>query len=75
MTHHTGLRLVALFGLLAMLLIVTVVPGSSILDLNVGTSTKVLAFYATYMAWALLTALLLGSVFISRWTTHEQAKA
>jgi hypothetical protein len=74
-TRHTALRLLAVLGLLAMLLIVTVVPGSSILDLNVDTGAKVLALYVAYMAWALLTALLLGSTFFTQWDARERANA
>ena len=75
MTRNIGLRLLAVLGLLTTLLIVTVVPGSSILDLNVDTGTKVLAFYGAYVAWALMTTVLLGSVFFTQWAAREQANA
>ena len=61
-----------LLVLLAALLVITVVPGSSILDLNIDVTTKVFAFYAAYMAWALLTVLL-GNVFVTLWDTRGQA--
>ena len=54
----------ALLALLAALLAFTVVPGSSVLDLNVDVGTKVFAFYVTYIVWALLTVLLVN-VFLS----------
>jgi hypothetical protein len=63
-----------LLALFATLLVVTVVPGSSILDLNIDVGVKVLAFYVAYMAWAVLTVLL-GSVFFTLWGTRGQAKA
>jgi hypothetical protein len=63
-----------LLALLATLLVVTVVPGSSILDLNIGVGTKVLAVYVAYMVWAALTVLLLN-VFFTVWGTRQQAKA
>jgi hypothetical protein len=54
-----------LLALLAKLLGVTVVPGSSILDLNIDVGTKVLAVYVAYMGWAALTVLLVNVFFIS----------
>ena len=71
---NTALRLLALLALLATLFVITVMPGSSILDLNIDVGTKVLAFYAAYMVWAVLTVLL-GSVFITTWGTRRPAKA
>ena len=75
MTHNTALRMLALSALLAMLFAITVVPGSSILDLNIDVGTKILALYVAYMAWALLTALLLGKSFFTLWGTPRIAKA
>lgn len=63
-----------LLALLAKLLGVTVVPGSSILDLNIDVGTKVLAVYVAYMVWAALTVLLVN-VFFILWGTRQQAKA
>jgi hypothetical protein len=63
-----------LLALLATLLVVTVVPGSSILDLNIGVGTKVLAVYVAYMVWAALTVLLVN-VFFTLWGARQQAKA
>lgn len=63
-----------LLALLAKLLGVTVVPGSSILDLNIDVGTKVLAVYVAYMGWAALTVLLVN-VFFILWGTRQQAKA
>ena len=60
MTRNTALRLLTL---LATLFVITAMPGSSILDLNIDVGTKVLAFYAAYTVWALLTVLL-GGVFL-----------
>ena len=73
MTRNTALRLVALLALLATLLIVTIAPGSSILDLNIDVGTKVFAFYVAYIVWVALTVPLV-SVFINR-GTREHAKA
>lgn len=75
MTRNTALRMLALSALLAMLFVFTVAPGSSILDLNIDVGTKVLALYVAYMAWALLTALLLGKDFFTLWDTPRIAKA
>jgi hypothetical protein len=75
MTRNAALRLLAVLGLLAALLVFTAVPGSSIWDMNIDVGTKVLAFYVTYMAWALLTAVLLGSVFVTQWIARAQGKA
>ena len=75
MTHNTALRMLALSALLAMLFAITVVPGSSIPDLNIDVGTKILALYVAYMAWALLTALLLGKGFFTLRGTPRIAKA
>ena len=53
-----------LLALLATLIVVTVVPGSSVLDLNINVGAKVLAFYVTYIVWAVLTVPLVD-VFLS----------
>jgi hypothetical protein len=63
-----------LLALLAALLVVTVVPGSSILDLNIDVGTKVLAVYVAYMVWAALTVLLVDVCFTLR-GTRQQVKA
>ena len=63
-----------LLALLAALLVVTVVPGSSILDLNIDVGTKVLAVYVAYMVWAALTVLLVNVIFTLR-GTRQQVKA
>ena len=75
MTRNSAPRMLALSALLAMLFVFTVAPGSSILDLNIDVGTKVLALYVAYMAWALLTALLLGKDFFTLWDTPRIAKA
>ena len=64
----------ALMALFATLLVFTVVPGSSVLDLNIDLGTRVFAFYVAYVIWAVLTVLL-ASVFISLWGSHRQAGA
>jgi hypothetical protein len=74
MTRNTALGWLGLLALLATMLTITVVPGSSILDLNIDVGTKVFAFYVAYMVWALLTVLL-GSAFFTLWGTRQQAKA
>ncbi len=61
-----------LLALLAALLVVTVVPGSSILDLNIDVGAKVLAVYVAYMVWAALTVQLVN-VFLTVWGTRQQA--
>jgi hypothetical protein len=63
MTRNISLNLLALSGLLVTLLVITVMPGSSIMDLDIDVGAKVLAIYVAYMAWALLSAILLGNVF------------
>ena len=63
-----------LLALLATLLVITVVPGSSILDLNIDMGTKVLAVYVAYMVWAALTVLLVN-VFFTQRSAREQARA
>jgi hypothetical protein len=72
-TRNTALKLVALLVLLATLLVVTIVPGSSVFDWNVDVGTKVLAFYVAYLVSAALTAPLMN-VFINR-CTREHVKA
>ena len=74
MTRNTALGLLGLLALLATMLTITVVPGSSILDLNIDVGTKVFAFYVAYMVWALLTVLM-GCAFFTLWGTRQQAKA
>ena len=75
MTRNIALNLLALTTLLATLLVITVMPGSSIMDLDIDVGAKVLAIYVSYMAWALLSAILLGNIFTALWGTHEQARA
>ena len=65
---------IILFALLAMLFVITVLPGSSILGLNIDVGSNLFAFYAAYMVGALLTVLL-WSVFFTLWGTRQQAKA
>ena len=47
----------ALMALFATLLVFTVVPGSSVLDMNIDMGTRVFAFYVAYVIWAVLTVL------------------
>ena len=56
----------ALMALFATLLVFTVVPGSSVLDMNIDMGTRVFAFYVAYVIWAVLTVLV-ANVFISLW--------
>ncbi len=63
-----------LLALFATLLVVTVVPGSSILELDINVGVTVLAFYVAYMAWAVMTVLL-GSVFLTLWSTRGQTNS
>ena len=63
-----------LTALFATLLVFTVVPGSSVLDLNIDLGTRVFAFYIVYMIWAVLTVLLANACF-TQWGTRQQAKA
>ncbi len=67
MARKFALNLLALSALLVTLLIISVMPGSSIMDLDIDVGAKVLAVYVAYMAWALLSAILLGNIF----TAHE----
>jgi len=62
-----------LLALLAALFVVTVVPGSSILDLNIDVGAKVLAVYVAYMVWAALTVLLVN-VFFTHWGTRGEQR-
>ena len=75
MTRNIALNLLALTTLLPTLLVITVMPGSSIMDLDIDVGAKVLAIYVAYMAWALLSAILLGNIFTALWGTHALAKA
>ncbi|PSO32527.1 hypothetical protein [Bradyrhizobium sp. MOS002] len=54
-------------GLLVALLIVTVMPGSSALDMNIDVGIKVFAFYLAFVAWAVLSVLLVNVMF-APWT-------
>ena len=54
-------------GLLVALLIVTVMPGSSVLDMNIDVGIKVFAFYIAFIVWAALTVLLVNVMF-TPWT-------
>jgi hypothetical protein len=74
MTLNTALRLLAILALLATLLVISVWPGSSILDLNIDVGAKVLALYVAYMVWAAMT-LLVGNVFIIQLVSRRPAKA
>jgi hypothetical protein len=56
----------ALMALFATLLVFTVVPGSTVLDMNIDMGTRVFAFYVAYVIWAVLTVLV-ANVFISLW--------
>ena len=75
MTRNIAFNLLALSVLLATLLAMTVVPGSSIMDLDIDVGARVLAVYVAYMAWALLSAILLGNIFTAVWGTHALVKA
>jgi hypothetical protein len=75
MTRNISLNLLALSGLLVTLLVITVMPGSSIMDLDIDVGAKVLAVYVVYMVWALLSAILLGNVFTALWGSRGQARA
>ena len=75
MTRNIALNLLALSALLATLLVITVMPGSSIMDLDIDVGAKVLAVYVSYMAWALLSAILMGNIFTALWGTRGQARA
>jgi hypothetical protein len=63
-----------LLALLASLLAITVMPGSSVLDLNIDVGIKVFAFYVAYIVWAALTVLLVN-VFFTLWGTRGRAHA
>ena len=65
---------ILLLALLATLLVITVMPGSSVLDLNIDVGTKVLAVYVAYMVWAALPVLLVNVIFTLR-GTRQQVKA
>ena len=54
MARKFALNLLALSGLLVTLLVITVMPGSSIMDLDIDVGAKVLAIYVAYIAWTLL---------------------
>ncbi len=75
MTRNISLNLLALSGLLVTLLVITVMPGSSIMDLDIDVGAKVLAVYVAYMVWALLSAILLGNVFTALWGSRGQVRA
>ena len=75
MTRNISLNLLALSGLLVTLLVITVMPGSSIMDLDIDVGAKVLAVYVVYMVWALLSAILLGNVFTALWGSRGHARA
>ena len=75
MTRNISLNLLALSGLLVTLLVITVMPGSSIMDLDIDVGAKVLAIYVAYIAWALLSAILLGNIFTALWGSRGQARA
>ena len=55
----------ALMALFATLLLFSVVPGSSVLDMNIDMGTRVFAFYVAYVIWAVLLTVLVANVFIS----------
>ena len=74
MTRNISLNLLALSGLLVTLLVITVMPGSSIMDLDIDVGAKVLAVYVVYMVWALLSAILLGNVFTALWGSRGHAR-
>ena len=57
-----------LLALLATLLVITVLPGSSVLDWNIDAGIKVFAFYVAYIVWAALTVQLANVFFIRRGT-------
>ena len=63
-----------LLALLATLLVITVLPGSSVLDWNIDAGIKVFAFYVAYIVWAALTVLL-ANVFFTLWDTRGSANA
>ena len=75
MARKFALNLLALSALLVTLLVITVMPGLSIMDLDIDVGAKVLAVYVAYMAWALLSAILLGNIFTALWGTHALVKA
>ena len=75
MTRNIALNLLALSALLATLLVITVIPGSSIMDLDIDVGAKVLAVYVAYISWALLSAVLLGNIFTALWGSRGQAGA
>ena len=74
MARKFALNLLALSALLVTLLVITVMPGLSIMDLDIDVGAKVLAVYVAYMAWALLSAILLGNIFTAVWGTHALVK-
>ena len=63
-----------LLGLLVALLVVTVMPGSSVLDMNIDVGIKVFAFYLAFIVWAALTVLLVNVMF-TPWTLDAGAAA
>ncbi len=63
-----------LLGLLVALLVITVMPGSSVWDWNIDVGIKVFAFYVAYIVWAALTVLLVN-IFFTLCGTRGQAKA
>jgi len=75
MKRNIAFNLLALSVLLATLLAMTVVPGSSIMDLDIDVGARVLAVYVAYMAWALLSAILMGNIFTALWGSRGQARA
>ena len=75
MARNIALNLLALSALLATLLVITVMPGSSIMDLDIDVGAKILAIYVSYMAWALLSAIPLANIFAAVWGTRAQARA
>ena len=68
------IAITVLLALLATLLVITVMPGSSVLDLNIDVGIKVFAFYVAYIVWAALTVLLVN-IFFTLWSTGGRAKA
>ena len=75
MARKFALNLLALSALLVTLLVITVMPGLSIMDLDIDVGAKVLAVYVAYMAWALLSAILMGNIFTALWGSRGQARA
>ena len=75
MARKFVLNLLDLSALLVTLLVITVMPGLSIMDLDIDVGAKVLAVYVAYMAWALLSAILMGNIFTALWGSRGQARA